>query len=242
MSRPLPSDDPAQLGPFRLSARLLETPAGIVFLGEDDQGRQATVAVLRQGAADDAAARDRFKAAILAAVPGGPDADGGAPIVAAQPEGPTPWVAVRYEPGASGGPRPAGAERFLEPVALTGRRRRGPGFVPYWAGRGGPAAAQAAPPAPRAPAPSGPRRLAAAVLALAVLLALLTLLMLMLFACRPQVTAPPPDPPADTMPSSQTPSPSPTPSSPSPTSPAPTSPSPGEPGGTGGPGGIGGDL
>jgi hypothetical protein len=231
------------LGPFRLSARLAETPAGIVFLGEDDQGRQVTVAVLRRGAAGDPAARDRFRAAILEAVPAvGRAAPDAAPVVAAQPEGPEPWVAVLYEPGGAGGVRCAGAERFLEPVALSGggwwpRRRRGPGFAPYWAGGGGPAvpvaAAVGAPVAARGPE----RRLASAVLALAVMLGVLALLMLVLFACQPQVGMPPPDPPSDTPSSPSRPaSPSPSPStgsvspSPSPTSGSPSPGRPGEPG------------
>jgi hypothetical protein len=236
MSRPLPSGDPAQLGPFRLSARRVETSAGIVFLGEDDRGRQATLAVLRRGAADDPAARDRFRAAILAAVPGG----GGPVVLAAQPEGPAPWVAVRYEPGS------VGAERFLEPVALSGRWpvwRRGPGFVPYWAGQGGGPAVLSGAAAGGGVPPRGPDRgLAAAVVALAVMLALVALLMVVLFACQPEVGEPPPDPPPDTVPtsspqpSSTPPSPSPSPSSPSPSEP---SPSPGE---SGSPGDDGGDL
>ncbi|WP_160147134.1 hypothetical protein [Thermomonospora echinospora] len=239
------------MGPFRLSARLAETPAGIVFLGEDERGRQATVAVLRRGAADDPAARDRFRAAILEAAAGAgrPVGDGAAPVVAAQPEGPAPWVAVLYEPGAAGGVRRAGAERFLEPVALTGGvrpvvRRRGPGFAPYWSGGGGPAVPVAAGPVGEPVVRPGPeRRLAAAVLALAVMLAVLALLMLVLFACQPQVSAPPPDPPSDSPSSSRpvSPSPSTSPSSSLSPSPSPTSGSP-SPGRPGGPGDEGGDL
>jgi len=244
------------LGPFRLSARLAETPAGIVFWGEDEQGRQATVAVLRQGAAADPAARERFRAAILAALPrrdvdgeAGEAAGGGGPrVLAAQPEGPAPWVAVAYEPDGEGG-RPVGAERFLEPVALAGgrRRRRGPLFLPYWAGGGGPAVQAPAPAVGLRPGGAGERRLAAAVLALAAMLLVLAVLMLLLFACRPRVEAPPPDPPSDSPSQSQrSPSqqPSPTPSrrspGPSPT-PSPSSPSPGAPGDPGDPG-DGGDL
>ncbi|MEV4258344.1 hypothetical protein AB0J52_34755, partial [Spirillospora sp. NPDC049652] len=66
MSRPMPSGDPVRLGPFRLTARLTENAAGIVYLAVDDEGRRASVAVLSRDAAEDAAARDRFRAAILA--------------------------------------------------------------------------------------------------------------------------------------------------------------------------------
>ncbi|XRQ15254.1 hypothetical protein ACN3XK_31520 [Actinomadura welshii] len=247
MSRPLPPGDPVQLGPYRLSARLSESAAGIVFLGVDAEGRRASVAVLNRGAAGDAAARDRFRAAIQAAVPvagrGAPDAGGGAPVVAAQPDGPAPWVATVYEAD-----RP-GAERFLEPVmfggpgrAWWGGRRRGPQFQPYWLGSAEPALERPRPPGGvpgpgRGPAERAPERsLVATVLGLVALLAVLALLMALLFACQPEATEPPPPPPEPT-PTFRQPSRSPTPTSPSP-SPSrsgPSSPSPSpSPSGTGG--------
>ncbi|MWA06692.1 hypothetical protein F8568_041390 [Actinomadura sp. LD22] len=230
MSRPLPPGDPAQLGPFRLSARLSESAAGIVFLGVDGEGRRASVAVLNRGAAEDAAARDRFRAAINAAVPGaggagrfGGGGRGGAPVVAAQPDGPAPWVATAYE---AGGP---GAERFLEPVVLGGSRRwgrrRGPQFQPHWLGSSeaalarprdepvvGPAAAPERPPE---------RSLVAAVLALAAALVVLVVLMAVLFSCQPRPKDPPPEPPEPT--------PSVTASVPPPSQPQPGNPPPGSP-------------
>lgn len=279
MSRPLPSGDPTRLGPFRLSARLLETPAGIVYLGEDDGGRQVTVAVLTRASAQDAAARDRFRAAILAAVPrtggpvGQPGPSGpsgpsgssgplgssgssdpsvavGAPVVAAQPDGPAPWVATLYRPGyESGAPEEAGAERFLEPVVLRGALRtpwpalrRGPGYEPYWSGGDrGPAARQPEPPAPPQPPQRTERGLVAAILTLAALLGLLAVLMLALFACQPELPQLPPDPPGDSYSPPPTPSqpqpsqPQPTPTSPPPSVSPPTG-SPGEPGDPGDPG------
>lgn len=249
MSRPLPSGDPTQLGPFRLTARLSETPAGIVFLGEDSDGRQASVAVLTRGAAQDAAARDRFRAAILEAIPGRgrpPQLAPGdpAPVLAAQPEGPAPWVATSYRPGVPEAPGGQGAERFLEPVLLTGAseerwpvRRHGPDFRPHWSG-GGPAVRVPPPPPVVLPGPSpqrSERGLAAAILTLAAMLAMLAVLMLLVFACQPNPADPPPDPPTDSYrpppPPSLSPSPSPTPT-PRPSSPSPT-PAPGD--GDGGP-------
>ncbi|QXJ19817.1 hypothetical protein AGRA3207_000413 [Actinomadura graeca] len=261
MSRPLPPGDPAQLGPFRLSARLSETPAGIVFLGVDGEGRRASVAVLNRGAAGDAAARGRFRAAINAAVPGpggppgppgppgrpgpvgGRAAGGAAPVVAAQPDGPAPWVATAYEA------ERAGAERFLEPVLLEGSfrgrwGRRGPGFQPYWLGSGEPALdrPQERPAAQPGLAGERPpeRNMVAAVLSLAAALLVLALLMGVLFACQPEVKEPPPLPPEPT-PTAQVPSPSQGPSSPRPSpSPPPVTPSdPVSPGPT--PPGGGGD-
>ncbi|NKZ08446.1 hypothetical protein [Actinomadura latina] len=254
MSRPLPPGDPAQLGPFRLSARLSESAAGIVFLGVDGAGRRASVAVLNRGAAGDAAARDRFRAAINAAVPaaGGvpgrgslAEPGGAAPVVAAQPDGPAPWVATLYEADR------VGAERFLEPVVFQGAerawwggRRRGPQFQPYWLGSGEPALEGPPRPAPApgaAPVGEQPpeRSLVAAIVGLAAALLVLALLMGVLFACQPVVKEPPPPPPEPT-PSFPQPSQSPRGSSPSPspsgvpTTPAP-SPSPsGSPSGSGG--------
>ncbi|KAB2349005.1 hypothetical protein [Actinomadura rudentiformis] len=230
MSRPLPPGDPAQLGPYRLSARLSETSAGIVFLGEDPEGRRASVAVLTRGAAGDAAARDRFRAAITAALPGpgrppqyGPD--GPAPVVAAQPDGPAPWVATRYD---ADQPARVGAERFLDSVLLEGAfrgrwgggRRRGPQFQPYWQGASVPALQRPPEPPPPVVVERTERGLVSAILTLAAVLVVLALLMLVLFACQPTAKSPPPPPPEPTL-QTPTPSPSPTTETPSP-SPTPT--------------------
>ncbi|WP_344282268.1 hypothetical protein [Actinomadura napierensis] len=242
MSRPLPPGDPAQVGPFRLSARLSESAAGIVFLGVDGEGRRACVAVLNRGAAGDAAARDRFRAAILEAVPGGSGGSGGAgggaggaAVVAAQPDGPAPWVATAYEAGG------AGAERFLEPVLLGGAgrrwgRRRGPQFQPHWLGSSEAALAGQRPRPEVAsgpvPAPDRPpeRGLVAAVLTLAGALVVLALLMAVLFACQPRPKDPP-SPPPEPLPTFQSPSVAPpTPQQPMSPSPPPT-PSPSASGG-----------
>ncbi|GGV38950.1 hypothetical protein GCM10010182_74170 [Actinomadura cremea] len=257
----MPPGDPAHLGPFRLSARLSETPAGIVFLGVDAQGRRASVAVLNRGAAGDAAARDRFRAAINAAAPaptpGPPGAGAGfapaagagpAPVVAAQPDGPAPWVATVYESDR------AGAERFLEPVLLgeggRGRRgrRRGPQFQPHWLGSGEPALAPPVPARAPAPVPSGERApqrsLVTAVLSLAAMLLVLLLLLFLLNMCSPEPDEPPPLPPEPT-PSVEVPPPGPPPPTPSgpPTTPGPPTTGPGQPTPppTGGDGGDGGD-
>ncbi|MFA1547104.1 hypothetical protein [Actinomadura chokoriensis] len=249
MSRPLPPGDPVQLGPFRLSARLSESAAGIVFLGVDGEGRRASVAVLNRGAAGDAAARGRFRAAINAAVPAaggvpgrgpgsagaagegsGEGSGGAAPVVAAQPDGPAPWVATLYEADR------VGAERFLEPVVFQGSGRawwggrRGPQFQPYWLGSGDPALE--GPPRPVPPGAAGvgerppDRNLVAAIVGLAAALVVLALLLGVLFACQPVVKEPPPPPPEPT-PSFRQPSQSPVPTTPSPSpTRAPSTPSP----------------
>lgn len=232
MSRPLPDGDPTQVGPFRLTARLEESAAGVVYLAVDEGGRSVSLAVLTKGAAEDAAARDRFSAAVRAAmpsqgVPGVPLSvwapaearrpEGEPRVVAAQPDGSAPWVAVGYEPG-----RP-GAGRFLDAVLFTGSfrdrwvgGRRGPQFQPYWAGsRELAAVATAAPRTAGEAGPVGPgpvpRSLASAVVGLAGMLVILAVLLAVLFACRPVAKEPPPPPPTD-VPSSREVSPRPSPS------------------------------
>ncbi|WP_329234965.1 hypothetical protein OG417_28835 [Actinoallomurus sp. NBC_01490] len=226
MPKPLQVGDPAELGPFRLESRLHESAAGIVYLAADPQGRRVEVALLTTAAAGDAAARDRFRAAVEAesprvgvvpsvprpAGPGGPS-----PVVAALPDGGAPWVATAHEEG-----RP-GAERFLKPVLLErgwglGRRRRGgPSFQQYWLS-GPKAPALQPPPAP----PAGPeaardtKGLAAAVASLAALLVLLGLLVLLLYSCEPSPKPPTPTEVPTTVPVQPPPPPEPTPSRPSP--------------------------
>ncbi|GAA4622018.1 hypothetical protein GCM10023196_012530 [Actinoallomurus vinaceus] len=226
MPKPLQTGDPGELGPFRLESRLHESAAGIVYLGSDPQGRLVTVALLTTAAAGDAAARDRFRAAIARETPPPdpvprvlPEPGPGepAPVVAALAEGGAPWVATPYEEG-----RP-GAERFLEPVLLrrgwTGRVRRGPSFQAYWAsGPAGPAVGVEGPPVSGgAAALADSKGLATAVLSLAALLALLALLVFLLFSCEPSQPTPPQptDTPAST-PVSPEPSPSTTSARPSP--------------------------
>lgn len=133
MPSPLQPGDPPLLGVFRLTGRLEERPAGIVYLGVDPQGRELSIAILHRATATDAAARDRFRAAIvrgegLAWVP--------ADVVASEPDGPTPWVATAYAEGE------AGAAVFLDPVAVAGSVAPafGPQFQHYWAGDQAPAA------------------------------------------------------------------------------------------------------
>lgn len=197
-----------RLGPFRLMGRLVETSAGITYLGVDPEGRRVSVAVLTRGAAGDAAARDRFRAAIVAAraddppdgrpPPAGSPARGrrveGAPeVVAAEPDGLTPWVATAYEED-----RP-GAEHFLDPVLLTGTfespraagGRRRPRFQPYWTGSREPAVGGGGDPgavdAPAAGTETGTaeRRAAVTAVTVAAVLGLALLLASLLYACQP---------------------------------------------------------
>jgi hypothetical protein len=237
MSRSLPIQDPSSLGPFELTGRLAETAAGIVYRGVDPHGRHISLAVLNQGAAGDAAARDRFRAAILAEPLSVAPPAGTAAIVGAEPEGATPWVATLYEPGARG------AERFLAPVLLdtpqkAAPRRRSPLFQPHWLGS---SRDPALGPLRSLRDPGRDRGIIATILAVAALLVLVAVLLLLLFACQPPQPTPPPPSPSPVSPtpsqSSQSPSPTPSSGSPTPTRTRSGTPSPAETGGEGGPGG-----
>ncbi|WP_245646679.1 hypothetical protein [Microtetraspora niveoalba] len=213
MATPLQYGDPPRLGPFVLQARLLTAPAGLVYLGQGPDGRVVSVAVLTRGAALDAAARDRFVTAIT-------DAERhagrrGAPAVLAMDGGPAPWVAVPYAPGG------VGAERFLEPVMVSGMLlgdRNGPDFVPFWLGDRDPALPA---PAPPGPPPVATRRSVGLAAALLATLVTLMVVMMLLLLFRPEgdqqpsrplpppvVVPTPPPTPASPRPGDQSPTPS----------------------------------
>ncbi|MFI9559496.1 hypothetical protein [Nonomuraea endophytica] len=237
MASPLQHGDPPSLGPFTVQARLHVLPAGFVYLGQAQDGRAVSLAVLTKGAALDAAARDRFVTAVRESAPAGVRgwlgrATGraavldGTPQVLAMDTGVAPWVAVPYLPG-----RP-GAERFLEPVMVGGMligQAHGPDFVPYWLGDRAPALPGR--PGAARPLTETARRV---LLALAVLLTLLLIgvvIALVLLLGR-QESEPLPRPLPPTV---QVPTPPPTPLTPEPQQPTP-SPSPSQSGsGTPGP-------
>ncbi|RCV47291.1 hypothetical protein DEF23_27050, partial [Marinitenerispora sediminis] len=126
MSGPLQDCDPRQLGAFRLSERVSESPEGVVYLARDADGRQVSVAVLSHGAAADPAARDRFTAAVAkgTGVPGAPRV-----LASSAPGGSVAWVATPAD-GDGGGAR---AAAFLRPVGVGGARAAGtPAYAPYW--------------------------------------------------------------------------------------------------------------
>ncbi|MBO3749754.1 hypothetical protein J5X84_27045 [Streptosporangiaceae bacterium NEAU-GS5] len=181
MVTPLQYGDPPHLGPFVLQARLQAAAAGLVYLALGPDGRAVSLAVLTRGAAMDAAARDRFVNAVREAeqtrsgvrawigrvLPGATRES--LPVVAMD-AGEAPWVAVPYVPG---GP---GAERFLDPVMVSGTlmgQRHGPDFVPYWLGDRSPALPR---PAGARPQTATRRSVAVASSVLATLVLLLLLI------------------------------------------------------------------
>jgi hypothetical protein len=178
---PLQPEDPPRVGEFWLQARLGANAAGYLYAASDDSGREVVVAMMTEGSADDAAARDRFVWSVdqlpAAAVLGhnGDDDDDLALWVAVGP--------IRPDDGSSS----AADERQLAEVrgqdvlsmVLMDRvphvgRFRGPDFRHYWENRRRPGLFRIWPlPWPAVLRPAS---------RVALILSLLTMLLLMLVA------------------------------------------------------------
>ncbi|MDI2132838.1 serine/threonine-protein kinase [Yinghuangia seranimata] len=108
---PLTSDDPLQIGSYRLLARLGAGGMGRVYLGRSPHGRMAAVKVVHAQLAQDAEFRARFRAEVRSARL--LDGRWTAPVLDADSESDTPWLATGYVSGmtlhdavASHGPLP----------------------------------------------------------------------------------------------------------------------------------------
>ncbi|MGQ4365067.1 protein kinase domain-containing protein [Streptomyces sp. SAS_272] len=110
--QPLRPEDPEQLGPYRLVARLGAGGMGRVYLARSSAGRVVAVKVIRPEMAEDDNFRIRFRREVAAAAAvGGPYT---AHVVDAAPDDETPWLATDHVPGptlaeavAAHGPLPA---------------------------------------------------------------------------------------------------------------------------------------
>src|SRR5215475_10190861 len=89
--------DPAQVGRYRLLARLGEGGMGQVFLGVSPSGRKVAVKMIHVSHAHDAEFRARFAREVAAAqrVSGFYTA----PVVDADPDATPPWMVTAYIPG-----------------------------------------------------------------------------------------------------------------------------------------------
>ncbi len=120
----LRADDPTEVGPFRLEARLGSGEMGDVFLGRSAGGRPVAVKVVSAPLAADAPFRRQFAREVAAAR----RVDGlyTARVVDARTDGEHPWVATAYIPGptlreaVAEGPLPASAVGRLATGLLEG--------------------------------------------------------------------------------------------------------------------------
>ncbi|MER5885388.1 serine/threonine-protein kinase [Streptomyces sp. NPDC001941] len=103
--------DPRTIGGYRLRGRLGAGGMGVVYRAQSVSGRHVAVKVIRPDLADDPQFRDRFRREVAAArrVSGAFTA----PVVDADPEAPSPWLATLFIPG------PSLAERVQRQGNLT---------------------------------------------------------------------------------------------------------------------------
>ncbi|MGW7682757.1 hypothetical protein ACWGID_18605 [Kribbella sp. NPDC054772] len=186
---PLQPEDPPRVGEFWLRGRLGANAAGFLYAATDDSGRSAVVAMMAEGSADDAAARERFVHAVddlpEDAVLAHNDSDDDDLAL---------WVAVgpiREDDGSSAvSDERLLAERRGEDVlssVLMDRvpqigKLRGPDFRHYWENRRRPGLFRIWPlPWPEALRPASRWALALALLTMAVIMALAVFLAWLLF-------------------------------------------------------------
>lgn len=201
--------DPRQLGGYRLRARLSSSSEGTVYAAVDSRGDPVEVVLLSEGAAGDADARERFRAAVAR----GRKASGGSKVLASSTRASAAWAAV-----APGG----GAAALLEPVSGgAGRVRSGaaPSLQPHWSARTAPASGRWFWPLPggggQAAAPRANRAVVVGMvllLLLAVLLVVLLYFWLSLLSQQAGAQVEPSPSPSPSSSPSQSPSPSPSPS------------------------------
>lgn len=238
---PLLPDDPPRIGDFWVDARLTASPSGVAYVAHDAANTTVMLLLLSDGAAADAAARDRFAGTVNAmhidtvvARGGHGQADGrlghkhrdeaddpGADT--AQPL--APWVALAYDgsPAAVAEADRVLAEVDLSRLALQGAPA-GPGYRLHWIERVRPGAARLWPlPWPGRHDRAGWLSILASWLLMVLLAALAVLIAILIFQSAPPVSPPPPVPPTGSPPP---PTGSPPPQSPSSASPPPSSGSP----------------
>ncbi|GHI90461.1 serine/threonine-protein kinase [Streptomyces xanthophaeus] len=97
--QPARPGDPKRIGPYRIIGRLGAGGMGTVHAGLDDAGLRVAVKVIHPAQAEDAEFRARFRREVqLSARVQGPCV---LPLLAADPDADTPWLATAYAPGPS---------------------------------------------------------------------------------------------------------------------------------------------
>lgn len=252
---PLLPEDPPKVGDFWLDARLGATPSGVAFTGHDESGRAAMIILLSEGAAADAAARDRLAGVVnqlhidTVYARGGQGQDFGRLGRKYQPTGGdpvspddrpvAPWAALAYDGSSAAASE---AERILDQVQLAALPPQGvasgPDYRHYWIDRVRPGLTRLWPlPWPGRYDRAGWRTILVSWLLMLLLAGLAVLIAIVIFRNQPPQSPPPPTggsgspPPASSSPSPQSGSPSPQSASPSPGEGSPSpSPSPSQSG------------
>lgn len=214
---PLLRDDPPRIGDFWLDARLTATASGVAFVAHDDAKTPALLVLLSEGAATDAAARDRLAGAVnkmdidTVLARGGQGQDTGRlggkfraeaddPVVSsdgALGERPlAPWVALAYDGTTRASDE---ASRVLAEVDLSWLpaqgRASGPDYELYWIEQARPGVWRLWPlPWPGRNDRSGPLSILASWLLMLLLMCLAVLLAILLFQNAPEEQPPPPVP------------------------------------------------
>ncbi len=242
---PLIQGDPPKVGDFWLDGRLTASPAGVTYVGHSDDNTPVMLLLLSEGAADDAAARDRFAGAVnqlhidTVVARGGHGQNYGRlggkfRGEEDDPVGPAdlplaPWVALAYD-GSLAAVREA--NRLLNAVDLGTLPLQGapsgPDYRLHWIDRVRPGVSRLWPlPWPGRHDRSGWLSILASWLLMLLLAALGVLIAILLFQNSPPQSPPPPVPTTGTgSPPPQSSSPSPESASPSSGSPSPQSASP----------------
>ncbi|WP_040438066.1 hypothetical protein [Aestuariimicrobium kwangyangense] len=206
-------DDPPKVGDFWLDARLTAGPSGVAYVGHDDNDNTPVmVIVLSDGAAHDAAARDRLAGEVnklhidTVIARGGRGQDEGrlAHTFRSEDDDPVdpghaplaPWVALAYD----GSPRAvAEAERLLTAVDLSRTsllgRPSGPDYDLHWRNNQQPGTSRLWPlPWPGRTDRAGWVTTLVAWLLMLLLAALALLIAVLIFSKQPPVSPPPPVP------------------------------------------------
>jgi len=242
---PLLASDPPKIGDYWIDARLAAAPSGVAYVAHDQVNTSAIVILLSEGAAEDAAARDRFAGLVnqlhidTVLARGGHGQDDGRLAGRFRPDTDDPavgddlpntaWVALAYDATAASA---AEARRILDDVALVGvptqGRPSGPDYRLHWIDRARPGIAKLWPlPWPGRHDRAGWGSILASWLLMVLLCLLAILIAILLFQQAPLQQPPPPVPTsgspsatasASPSPSSGSSSPSPQSASPSPTS------------------------